>query len=282
MRFHRYVFLFGLMVLSNAGTTALAHGPQMQITNDNGKIVTRQVIPDGPYSTQLTSPKTTYVMPLLESSGVWYSRPNPEVDAITQAPLFPSGPGLAYGYDLADGGDQAFAAGSVLSVQLIAGLQKWDGSQFVDAGSTQLKAFRGSDPTIQTPDANFAITSDAAPFDSLSLAAIGANYGADGTEAHASIRYALLGDGTSPTSATADGVYLVKMQLTSSQTDLSSSDPYQFVLYKNANALALSAAVSSLNVSADQVQYVPEPGTCGLVGMGLLALVARVRRHVRS
>lgn len=146
MSLHRSVLVFSLTILLSGKCVVFAHGPQMQITNDNGKIVTRNVIPDGPYSTQLTSPKLTYVMPLLDSNGVRYSRPNPELDALTQVPLFPSGPGLAYGFDLADGGTQAFAADSVLSVQLIAGLQRWNGSQFVDAGDTQLKAFRGSDP----------------------------------------------------------------------------------------------------------------------------------------
>lgn len=279
MKFRFRVFLLGCSLVSGLVSLGSAHGPQMQVTNDNGKIVTRNVILDGPYSTQLTTPKSTYVMPLLESSGIWYSRPNPQVDAITQAPLFTSGPGLAYGYDLADGGPQAFAAGSVLSVQLTSGLQRWDGSQFVDAGTTQLKAFRGSDPAIQTPDANFAVTSDAAPFDSLSLAALAENYGSEAEEAHASIRYVLLGDGASPTSAASDGVYLVSLRLTSSQTDLAASDPYQFVLHKNANPTALSAAIGSLNVPADRVQYVPEPGTCGLLLVGLGVLVRQVRRR---
>ncbi len=279
MKFRFRVFLLGCSLVSGLVSSGWAHGPQMQITNDNGKIVTRNVILDGPYSTQLTTPKSMYVIPLLESNGIWYSRPNPKVDAITQAPLFTSGPGLAYGYDLVDGGPQAFAADSVLSVQLVSGLQRWDGSQFVDAGATQLKAFRGSDPAIQTPDANFAITSDASPFDSLLLAALAANYGSEIEEAHASIRYALLGDGASPTSAVTDGVYLVSLRLSSSQTDLAASDPYQFVLHKNASPTALSAAVGSLNVPADRVQYVPEPGTCGLLIVGLSVLAGQVRRR---
>ena len=34
-----------------AAVSAFAHGPQIQVTNDGGKIVTRQLIADGPYST---------------------------------------------------------------------------------------------------------------------------------------------------------------------------------------------------------------------------------------
>ena len=77
-----------------------AHGPQIQITNDNNKIATRQLHLDGPYSDALTAPKSVYVMPVFEFSGVWYSRPNNEIDPILLQPAFPSGPGLAYGYDL--------------------------------------------------------------------------------------------------------------------------------------------------------------------------------------
>ena len=131
---------------------------------------------------------------------VWYSKPNNAIDPITLLPAFPSGPGLAYGYDLADGGPQAFAADSVISVGFLDGLKLWNGAAFTDAGATELKAFRGSNANITTPAANFAVTSDSGPFDSVSLAAVAANYGTDGAEVHSSFRWALLGDGTSPTS----------------------------------------------------------------------------------
>ena len=127
---------------------AEAHGPQIQITNDNNKITTRRLVRDGPYSNSLTPTTSVYVMPLLPFDSVWYSRPNNEVDPITQLPAFPSGPGLAYGYDLADGGTQAFAAESILSIGFTDGFKLWDGAAFVDAGATQLKAFRGSNPNI--------------------------------------------------------------------------------------------------------------------------------------
>src|SRR5262245_62390680 len=107
---------------------AFGHGPQIQITNDGGKIVTRQLFLDGPYYNALSPSTAVYVMPVEESGGVWYSRPNSAIDPILQVPAFPSGPGLAYGYDLADGGPQLFEAGSVLSVGFTAGLKKWDGA----------------------------------------------------------------------------------------------------------------------------------------------------------
>ena len=64
----------------------------------------------------------------------------------------------------------------------IDGLKLWNGAAFADAGITELKGFRGSNPAITTPAANFAVTSDSGPFDSVSLAAIAANYGAEGAE----------------------------------------------------------------------------------------------------
>ena len=76
----------GLLV-APAVSTAFAHGPQIQITNDNNKIVTRQLLNDGPYSDTLTPPKSVYVMPLLELDGTWYSRPNNS--QVADVPAFP-------------------------------------------------------------------------------------------------------------------------------------------------------------------------------------------------
>jgi hypothetical protein len=260
-----------------AASAAWAHGPQIQITNSGNKIVTRELLLDGPYSPAVTAPKSAYVMALLPFSDVWYSRPNGAIDPITQLPAFLSGPGLAYGSDLADGGPQSFAAGSVLSINFADGLKRWNGASFVDAGATQLKAFRGSNANITTPLENFGITTDAGPFDGVSLAAVAADYGADGDEIHSSIRFALLGDGTSPTSSSPDGVYSLKLQLSSTQSGLAPSDAYYFVLYKNSSVFEVSAAVRSLGVAPSAVQWVtPEPAACSL------AIAAAVLVNVRN
>jgi hypothetical protein len=264
--------LFGLALSLAAALIsmpALGHGPQIQITNDSNKIVTRELHLDGPYSTALSPPKSVYVMPVLETGGVWYSQPNTTPSAtIPGAFEFSSGPGLAYGYDLADGGPQAFAAGSVLSIGFVDGLKHWNGSSFVDAGATQAKAFRGSNVNITTPPENFAITSDSGPFDNLNMAVVTAGYGPDGAEVHGTVRFALLGDGSSPTSSSPNGVYLLSLQLTGTQAGLSASDPYYMLLHKNASAAEVSAAVSSLGIAPQLVQFVPEPMTVALIAIG--------------
>jgi hypothetical protein len=151
----------------------------------------------------------------------------------------------------------------------------------VDAGATQLKAFRGSNVNIMSPEENFAMTSNSGPFDTLALPTVLANYGADGAEVHTSLRFAMLGDGGEPLSATPDGVYLVGMQVSSSQDGLAPSDPYHFVLYKNVSMAAVSAAVGSLGAPAGQIQWtaVPEPTakSCLLV-TAAFASVGRFRR----
>lgn len=266
---------------------AAAHGPQIQITNDNNKIVTRDLHLDGPYSTALSSPRSLYVMPVKPDGGVWYSRPNGELDPILNLPAFPSGPGLAYGYDLADGaGPQAFEAGSVLSLEFTAGLKRFNGVSFVDAGATQLKAFRGSNPDITTPDANFAVTTDSGPFDSLSLAAVAANYGGAtpllGAEIHSGLRFALLGDGASPTSASPNGVYLLSMRLSSTQAGLAPSDEYYFLLNKNASS-SLYGAIKSLEIPTSRVQWlVPEPHSCALVSAAVIVMLGVNRTRKRG
>ena len=72
MRAHCSVFGF---VAALAVSATHAHGPQIQITNDGGKIVTREMFQDSPYE-HLAAPKLVYVMPMLDFNGVCHSRPN--------------------------------------------------------------------------------------------------------------------------------------------------------------------------------------------------------------
>lgn len=276
--------MFALAVgVALAGSSAYAHGPQIQITNDDNQIVTRQIIQDGPYSGALTVPKSVYVIPLQEIGNVWYSQPNNSPSpTIPGAPQYVSGPGFAYGYDLADGGSKEFETASVVSLNFTGGLKLWDGSAFGNAGTTQLKAFRGSDPNITAPEANFAVTADSGPFDNVSLPAVAASYGSEGPEVHSTIRYALLGDGSDPQSARPDGIYLVSLQLSSTQDGLADSDEFLFVLPKNVPYATVSEAVGSLGLAPSEVQWlVPEPGALSLLLLGTMGMAFARHGHPR-
>lgn len=252
-----------------------AHGPQIQVTGESGKIVTREIVLDGPYSDSLTPPKSVYVMPALPYNGGWYSRPNTEVDAVDPTlPVFYSGPGVAFGFDQADGGSQVFATGSKFLLTLNGGLRKWIGGAFADAGVAEMEAFR-TGAAARTTDGG---TSSALDFPAAGIAD---GYGADGAEAHATLRYRFLGDGSNVTSPLDDGVYLLQMQLASTDTALSASDPFYFVLNKNSSAETVGRAVASLGVPAGAIQYVPEPTGAmllSIVGMFALLLIGVRRR----
>jgi hypothetical protein len=256
---------------------ALAHGPQIQITGDTGKIVTRELLLDSPY-TALTSEKSAYVMPLRENLGAWYARPNGTL-TMDGLPEFFSGPGLAYGYgyDPLTPTITPFTVGAKFNLAFTAGLKRWDGAAFVDAGATQLEAFTGGNPN--TPS-GVARTSDAGPFASLPIPG-GAGtiaFAVDEQDAHSTARYRLLGDGASPTSASPDGVYLLGLQLSISPGDKAPSAPFFFVLHKNA-AADVATAVASLNIDPARVQViVPEPCSVLLSCLATAVLAVSARK----
>jgi hypothetical protein len=92
-------------------------------------------------------------------------------------------------------------------------------------------------------------------------------------DSHSSLRFRLLGDGSSALVEPADGLYLLTLQVTSNQPGLASSDPFNLLLYKNAPASSINAAVGSLNVSSALVQIVPvpEPSAVALIVCGALS-----------
>jgi hypothetical protein len=238
-----------------AATSAAAHGPQIQITADGGKLVTHELLLEGPYSDQLSSPASVYVMPVMENLGVWYTRPNTAINPALQLPKYYSGPGLAYGFGYNSASPAAgIEAGSVLRLSFNAGFKRWTGSEFGDAGSVELEAFRGS-PAAPTASAR---TSDAAPLGAIDFEPV--DYSREGAESHQTLRFRLLGDGVSPLAASPDGVYLASLNLSTSQPNMGDSEPFAFVLNKRGGAAAVQAAIASLGVDPDRIQQVPEPG----------------------
>src|SRR5262245_30481284 len=129
-------------------STASAHGPQIQLTNDNGKIVTRELIPAGPYGNSLLPPKTVYVIPILQAvtdspaNAYWLVMPNPEIDPILNVSAYQFGPGLAYGYG------HTFDAGQHFNVNFMDSLKRWNGTTFANnSGPEEIGAFRGDSTT---------------------------------------------------------------------------------------------------------------------------------------
>ena len=139
----------------------------------------------------LHRPTAVYVIPLLETGGVWYARPNDQPSAtLPGLPEYLSGPGIAYGYDQVDGGPRAFANGQHFELNLIDGLQWWNGSAFVDPGLEQIEAFRSSGSPAITSDS----LTPASPA-TLAYSNVSASYNAT---AHSSASFRLLGDGAAP------------------------------------------------------------------------------------
>ncbi len=260
-----------------------AHGPQLQITATHGKIVTREILTDE--YTPLTTPKSVYVMEVLDYRGAWYTRPetvlNPPGHPTTPGqPTYYSGPGLAFGVG------QTFAVGRVLSLRFIDGLQLWNGTTFGDAGSAELQYYRGgsigAEGQLVNPTASIT-TVDGSASDDLVFSAIADGYN-DGVHATARLRF--LGDGTTTAeglgtlaSEPTDGVYLASLVLSSNDPEVADSDPYYFVMHKGVPWSDVSAAVRTLGFpnSAVQVLGVPEPSSIVLITLGMLGVFDRRR-----
>ncbi len=261
--------------------SALAHGPQLQITLDqNNKIVTREIVdttnPAGlpgsnlaGYET-LTAPTSVFVIPAyLNNSGQHTLQPD--------NPHYLNGPGYTFRYETNTPGTNMYfdnaPLGSInlqdtsFSIQYISGLTRWNGSSFVDAGDTQLRAARSS-LTMDTQDGAAASTTIA--------------YGAltsFSTVPHTSLTHLFLGDGISTTRAVPDGIYKVSLQMFSSSGSIAASDPFDYIIYKGTGVNDALAAVSSLN-PAGAVQVVPEPTGLALLALPGLAMMIRRRRGI--
>jgi hypothetical protein len=264
--------------LGLATSLAQAHGPQMQVTDTNNKITTREIIPEPPYDNSLTPEKSTYVLPILQAvtgsptTNYWTVMPNSTIDPILQTSEFQFGPGLAYSYG------QSFTSGFHFNVSFTTPLERWNGTTFVNnPGPEAVGAFRGDSTSAAD---QVVVTSSGVPAQSLLFNNIAANYPAD---SHSSMRFRLLGNGTSALVALADGIYLLSLQISSTQPGLASSDPFSLVLYKNASSADLAAAVTGLGVDPSRVQYlsVPEPTAALLAASGLVGLVMWLRKKGR-
>ncbi len=263
--------MLALAILACAvASTSRAHGPQIQITRDNNQITTRRLLREEPYSSRLTRPTSVYVIPLLETQGVWYARPNNSASqTLPGLPEYLSGPGIAYGYDQADGGARAFASGQHFELQLIDGLRQWNGASFVDPGLEEIEAFRTSGASATTDDSLTA----AAPA-VLSFSSVSATYNSG---AHSGALFRLIEAPPNALAPSDDGVYLLSMSYASTEPGLTQSAPFFFLLHKNALQQEIQSAVSALGFAASSVQYVPEPSAMAIGALTTVLLVLPYR-----
>lgn len=248
------------LAIALVASSAAAHGPAIQATVDAGRITTREILVD--HYEPLTAPKSVYVMPAQLVADVDFGsswRATPDVN-----PANPFGPGIAYGLGA------TFPTNSTLTLTFLEELKRWDGSAFVSAGATELALLRTSNPGATSLAGNAGFSGGADPSATIT---IGASYTAEG---HSQTTYVLLGDGVSPASAVADGVYLAKLDLASSDAGIEKSDPFYLVLNKGAGS-RVAEAVASLGFDASAVQHVPEPSAAVFVAIGALALARRRR-----
>jgi hypothetical protein len=273
------MFVFGACA-ALAPLGACAHGPQIQITDTGDKIVTRTLIPNAPYGDSLTAAKSVYVLPILQavsgspSTDYWTVMPNSSVDPILGSTQFQFGPGLAYGYG------HTFADGAHFTVNFVSPLQRWDGTEFInDSGPEAVGAFRGD---ATAPADQLVISGTSSASQSLPFSNISSTYDSD---AHSSLRFRILGDGVSALVAPPNGLYLLTLQIASTQPGLAVSDPIYFLLDKNADAAQIDSAVASLHINLALVQFVnvPEPCDITLAAIGVIgATTVRSRRNAKG
>jgi hypothetical protein len=256
----------------------------MQITvdgvNGNNVITSRQLLLNEPYSTAVgkTAPAVVYVMPVSPVTflGQPVSRVKPSATEVF-------GPGFTYGYDQTLGGDRPFKANLNLHLN---GLQIWDGTDFIPTGPNKEQLGLLASSSNVNPDTVKTTTSGG----DLAIP-ITAAYTVD---AHSSVRYTLLGDGLDQNAASRDGIYLVTLQLSGTQTSpspiLTPSAPFYYVLNKGMpfdNVVAVvNSFTASQGISPSLIQYmanVPEPGTLALAATSVIGtcMLRRTRRCAR-
>jgi hypothetical protein len=234
-------------------TCAYAHGAQIQIGVTNNQIVTHALFDNEPYQAA-TPVQRVYAIPMIQralgdANDGWYAAPNQPVAAF-------AGPGVALL-------DNNFATGSILKVTFLDGLKRWNGSAFVDPGTEQIA---GSTSSLFAPQ---TLTSDAGPFGTITLSAA-----SGASNDHKTLRWRLLGDGASPNTASDDGVYLLSLQLSTDQPGITPSDPYCFLLNKNATPAEAAAALAFANAN-----LVPEPAGLAALAIVVGTLFPRPRRR---
>ena len=259
----RSAVLFFVAAVSCIGIAAptWGHGPQIQLTAEAGKIVTRQVMLDD--YTPITPATSIYILPI--TSNQWMVQPPGTIG---------SGPGIAPGVGFVDAASHPFKTGNY-TTSIVDGLKKWNGASFVDAGDTQLQMYKTVSGNPLT-----ATTTDSGPFASLTYPLT-----VDSEEAHTGMGFRFLADGVSNTNALSDGVYLLSLKI--STAGLNDSAPFYFVVPKGiypkeAGEVAVAFAhQQGIGSGAIQNMLIPEPASLALAVFALCGIAA-ARRRVRN
>lgn len=307
--------LTGIASLVPAGT-ALAHGPQIQVSLDpaTGQIVTRSIVDTHSALPSYSDAKRVYVMPLTTDniSGVgstYQARPFDDYNTGTGAYSF-AGPGIVYQYESAlagsgwayDGSSTLpnlkgshfyYSLGTALQYATDDGLGNWSLSS--TPGGEQIQAYRTAAGNPLYEVGNSAAVSGR-PGAVLDQTRVGQNAStgvyALSANPHQTASFKLgVDDGTTfnPAAATADGVYVLTMTLDNDLSSVGASDPFYFVLYKGvpqSQALAAASAIDSDPLTAGVqsfapalIQAVPEPtGVSACLVAGAAAALRRRRR----
>jgi hypothetical protein len=304
------ITLLANVALLAAASIASAHGVETQITYNiaGNKIDTRSIIYTSsnqigqpvPINT-ITAQRRAYIEPLLYSpigAGTgWYARPAGFLNS-SGLPEHPSGAGPAWQYEAGGtaganalpGTGWSYSGSTTLpnlsattfSYKILDGLKVWNGSAFVDPGAEQVQIIGSDGTTSFTSTAtNNITTGDVAPTGALQFG-ITSLSGTNNPHNTMSIR--LLGDGTTLAEGD-DGIYLLKLALSTTATvgntgmPVGDSDPFYFVLTKNASYSDAFAAVTSLGIAPSLIQgQVPEPTTLAALS-GLAAIASRRARR---
>lgn len=150
---------------------------------------------------------------------------------------------------------------STISFNILDAIQVWNGEDFSTLADQQIQIAYG---------ANSVTT----PAESTTLAGFGIGVSSDGSW-HRHLEFELL-DSVYTNGFAQDGIYLLKLELTSSDPAVSTSNPFYLVFQQEENTGdggigSETQHEAAVNFLTNQLASVPEPGTFALLATGMAA-----------